>query len=487
MRLFCVLLLLLTTAVDSAAQNAFEIDYRFNNQPAVNYKGLVVLNKDSGFIRLSRYDSRQQENVIYDFELRNDGQLLATTIGNDTFMVFKAENVKTFYIPKSDDILFWFIKNSYTSGKFVPATVAAPYYYYPGPLNSFDPVEYIVRYDTIRLQPDTVVRSSYVIDSNLLSMEKPGIAEGSCLNYKPIREVNLTRNYLKQFFATHELPVNKPLTLKQLTLSRKFKKPTLYCIMAANLADSSIGESCKVDVYNTTTFFSSAATFLRLPYKQININDKNFTLAGVKKAIQSIKADKNDIIVFAYSGHGFSFQNDERYQFPQMALWKGDAPTRAFIRKNTINMEEVYHLVKAKKARLNFVYSDCCNSFVNFSRYEDSTVLLEGVGIDWKKANAEKLFIEATGSYIVSATQKGQMAAGNSSLGGFFTHSLLAELKSSVVAYPLKDCNWDYILNKSGERSAQLAQRFICEGEPCSQRMIYTTWNNCDKKIYTRQ
>lgn len=95
-------------------------------------------------------------------------------------------------------------------------------------------------------------------------------------------------------------------------------KPTLYCIVAINVADISIGPACTVDRNRITGFFKKLTDFIELPYKEIQIDNKDFTVDGVKTAIKSIDPASNDIVVFAYSGHGFRFSN-ETGLFPQLA------------------------------------------------------------------------------------------------------------------------------------------------------------------------
>jgi hypothetical protein len=240
------------------------------------------------------------------------------------------------------------------------------------------------------------------------------------------------------------------------------KLPTLYYISMISSKDPSIGESCITDEKKVSFLFEGLTALMKFPFVDIKIRDDKFTLGALKDAIRKVKPDKNDVIVFAYSGHGFSFDNDAKHIFPQLLFWPNAHPHRKEIRANTINLEEVADMLRAKKARLNLVFSDCCNSFIGMERYIDPTMLLQGYLPTWNKSTCLKLFGKAKGSYIFAAAKKGQMANGNVSLGGFFTesfyHIMNMRLDKEITNDP--QVEWLSILSDIGDEAKNLTASF---------------------------
>jgi hypothetical protein len=245
-------------------------------------------------------------------------------------------------------------------------------------------------------------------------------------------------------------------------------KPTLYCIVAINVLDTSIGPACIVDQNRITGFFKKLTDFIELPYKEIQIDNKNFTVDGVKAVIKSINPGSNDIVVFAYSGHGFRFRNDTG-MFPQLGLFTNEGLTEEIIRENTINLEEIFNLVRAKGARLNIVLGDCCNNELSMQRFEVTELNLHSWPTEWKRKNCSQLFEKEQGSYLAAAASKGQLAACNKVEGGFFTFSFFQFLES---AFEAGNTGLGGIIDRAAEFASLRSGRAICGDKPCMQNAL---------------
>ncbi len=246
-------------------------------------------------------------------------------------------------------------------------------------------------------------------------------------------------------------------------------KPTLYCIIAINGLDKSIGETCIVDQNRITGFFKKLTDFIKLPYKEILITNENFNVETVRNSIKNINPASNDIVVFAYSGHGFRFQNEESGLFPQLGFFSNEGLTREIIREETINIEEIFNLVMAKGTRLNLVFSDCCNNELEMQRFEVSQLNLHSWPTEWQSENCSQLFEKARGSYLVAAASKGQLAACNKEEGGFFTFSLFQFIET---AFEGGNLDWGAIIKRAGEFAAQKSKRTLCGDKPCMQDTV---------------
>jgi hypothetical protein len=246
----------------------------------------------------------------------------------------------------------------------------------------------------------------------------------------------------------------------------------LYCVTVIDATDTSIGNSCLKDKERVTNFCTKLSEFIDLTYTPIEVEKDNYTIDGLKNAIEIIDADKNDVVMFIYSGHGFSYREDEANLYPQLALWEGDAETIAALRENSINMEEVFNLIVAKGARLNIVFSDCCNTFVELPRF-DNKLPFAPWPTTWNHRLAKELFINAKGSYLISAASKGQFAASNNQEGGFFTFSLFRAIELAIVVGSFAS-SWSLIIKDADRWAKQRSLEAICDTEVCNQDIVYS-------------
>jgi hypothetical protein len=79
--------------------------------------------------------------------------------------------------------------------------------------------------------------------------------------------------------------------------------------------------------------------------------------------------------------------------------------------------------------------------------------------------NAENLFFPSTrNNMIVASADKFQLAAGNPTLGGYFTFSFMSELERNLYTRMPTDA-WIKILSDTRNTTRQLALRAICNKE----------------------
>lgn len=83
--------------------------------------------------------------------------------------------------------------------------------------------------------------------------------------------------------------------------------------------------------------------------------DTRLSPENCKVAIQSLKCQPNDIIMFYYIGHGGRAINDNTTKYPQMCLGQFD-------NDRMIPLDWVYNQLKSKGARLSVTIGMCCNS-----------------------------------------------------------------------------------------------------------------------------
>jgi hypothetical protein len=297
--------------------------------------------------------------------------------------------------------------------------------------------------------------------------------------YSTLIPKQLTYARLKDFFTEDEMVYPFPVSVKQLYLIRAKSTATLYCITATNIVDSIIGGTAVADRERIDQFFRRAADIINIKYKEIRLENADFNRAKLESVIRSLRVGSNDIVVFAYSGHGFSYDNDTNFTYPQMALWHGDKNS-AFIRAQSLNLETVFNAIRQKSARLNIVIGDCCNTSVGITRHVVGLPLSKSVPDVLEllfRRNYMRLLMEARGSYIACATRKGEAAAGIPGNGGIFTYCLVENLEGKVV--PEETVNpqavWKDVFDKTQKDAWNMASRYKCDEPniPCKQTLAF--------------
>ena len=223
---------------------------------------------------------------------------------------------------------------------------------------------------------------------------------------------------------------------------------TMHFIMVAATKDASIGESVETDLKLAEPEFKRFAKHLNIGYKEHIISGNDFTKANILKAINSVKAEPNDIIVFFYSGHGFRF-DDDTDDYPNMFLTYSDYGITS--NKEYLGVSEVYNMLTKKKARLTIVLSDCRNAFYGATRQEVESSALSSRGnssYDLKKL--EKLFLNSSGSIKVTAAKAGQVALCDAR-GGYLLTAFLNNIHSQISAVSEKEPSWEKIVDNARE------------------------------------
>ncbi len=160
--------------------------------------------------------------------------------------------------------------------------------------------------------------------------------------------------------------------------------PTIHLMIVANTKEPIIGKGCKLNVKNIRHVFGKIAGFTHFPLLEILIQESRYTQQNILKALDGLKPEKNDFVIFYYTGHGFSYEKERSKKFPQMDLRSNPADNNIkVVDAHTKNLAEIFERIKAKGARMNLV-GDCCNSVIDFKRLYKS-----------QKKVTEKKFIPA--------------------------------------------------------------------------------------------
>lgn len=437
------------------------------NKVPVEYKALLLrTERGEGFIRLAG-PAKQGKASVYDLEWGpywgNDAwqwdyaeQKLYYPYTNDSFLLCHARFIRTvsgYSNSQLSELKIWFRKNSNT-GIYEPHTGNIPF--------SATAVERQAGSGLRAVMP--------MVNPSPGQVGFPAGEQNSVVSFIKHSQGTRSKKNLLPYFTAEELGNREWISPAQLLWARERFKPSFYLLMVHS------GEKlCREDAEATRIYFQDLCRFMNIPFRQIIFKDNDFNVKTITRKIQSLTPRKNDIILFAYAGHGFSYMEDEPYRFPQLALWHGLTAKREFIRANTINLEEIYQLILAKNARLSIVTGDCCNSYIDMRR-QHTIPTLPGVfgprDKSWNHKHIADLFLDNSQSLLMAAAGKGEVAASHSWYGGFFTFHLLESVNEALLGRLEGGAGWDNILQKTGNDAYEVSMRFPCREARCGQHMI---------------
>lgn len=152
-----------------------------------------------------------------------------------------------------------------------------------------------------------------------------------------------------------------------------------------------------------------------------------------KSIVTTLRADKDDIIVFYYIGHGARSTAD-RSKYPQMALAQN-------YENKCIPLEWVHRELKKKGARLTMTIGMCCNSYAENLTPKDNIAFSANRGTAYvngdEKTNIQKLFLNNKGDIIMASSQAGQSSWGTYMEGigptDYFSYNLMKIFKSYML------------------------------------------------------
>lgn len=435
MFLRCILLLLIVvTGGSSFAQvSVYEFDYSFKvGKTLEKYNAFMVRYEDgTGFIRVRFIDPESNAPAVVDMAIKEhymgDESETDTKKTDSTILVFEGYDPQV-VVGKADmqydPDIFLFYMNSGTG------------FYEP---------EAVVSYD----------------DDG-----KEVIGE---LQMKLLNEKDLTPELMSKYFTKEDdMYVNVVEESSTRNLPPEQKSTRLFLLVVANTDDISIGTTCVVDKDATYKTFSQLAEFMQIQFVPKMIFGNEFSKINVDNAINAITPGPADIVVFYYSGHGFSNIKD-RYTFPYLDL--RDKSFQTYGGAYTLNIEDIYNRIRAKGARLNLVFSDCCNSDPSQSSIISSDVAgTRSSSIGWNINNCKALFFnDKPMSVLMTAASKGELSAGNST-GGIFTFNFRESLEKIIGPFS-NNVSWPDLLATAKTQTINKAKRTWCKQPDNSKKV----------------
>jgi hypothetical protein len=416
---FLILFLLLFCTSYSWSQTIYHFDYHFGDgkQKEQNHAFMVRNDDGTGFIRSIYLDKATNKMNLVNMQMEEHYGSDENGNEDTTLLVFEGKEPMLLLGTKAYPPDVFVFKWSKETGFYEPETVISP--------------------------NDDGTEAEGVIDDVKL-LEDKDLTEELVLQY-------FTKD--DDFYKNRFEAVVRPLNVQE-------KKTQLFLVLVANTEDNAIGKTCEIDKDATYKTFSQVAEFLGIQFVPKIIYGKDFSKVNVDKAIDAIRPQPSDIVVFYYSGHGFANTKDG-YRYPYMDL--RDKSFQMFGGQYTLNIEAVYQKIRSKGARLNIVFSDCCNNDPSQTTNISSDVATtRSSSIGWSMENCQALFMNPKPtSVLMTAASKGELSAGNANNGGIFTYNFRESLEKYMGPF-FQSVTWGSLITNAQKQTIAKATHTWC-------------------------
>lgn len=223
-------------------------------------------------------------------------------------------------------------------------------------------------------------------------------------------------------------------------------QPRIILVMMADTSDKTLKVACEKDVKIIRNTFKAICKHIDYDLSSIEITGKDFgfgNLLDAKDAIVLHHAD--DVILFYYSGHGFSYKKDSRRKYPQLDLRPNSRLKKYnkmdMINAYSMNLVSILDMFRLQGCRINIAIGDCCNTNVPVERPSGSDAVMNIVSKlmpDKSKTLTKKLLIDSDNevAILISSSQHGQPAVSDPAIGSIFTHEFAKALTTTVSKQP---------------------------------------------------
>ena len=404
------------------AQTLYNLKYTFKGEDGdENYNALMVRYDDgTGFIRVNFSDPKTGAKYLVDMDMEEQYDVDDKTgVTDSSYLYFTGIN---------------------------PTVIAGD------TTEGYDPDTYVFKKEANSPYYDPLEVQSTDDNNN--------ITEGDFTEVNLIEKSELTEDFVSQFFFEDEDFYKSLFETTTRQLSNADKEVKLHLIVVANTNDPDIGSTCALDKDRTMKTFSDLSEFMGIHLDSKVISGDDYNIKNVQDAVSNLQASSRDIVVFYYSGHGFS-KNDNK-QYPYLEL---RSKSYQSLDDNSMNIQDIYSQILQKHANVTLVFSDCCNSLPETEpAISGEVALTRSSSLGWNLNNCLQLFLPpAPVAVLMTAAAKGEMSAGNNSYGGFFTYNFRSALVNYLSpVFSISGVSWPKLINEAQDQTVKKASKTWC-------------------------
>ena len=228
---------------------------------------------------------------------------------------------------------------------------------------------------------------------------------------------------------------------------------TFHFVYFSDTNDSEVGKSSEeANRYFINNFLPLVKKQTGMEVKKYAYYGSDFTRSKLNSVLSSLSTNKDDVIFFYYTGHGY---NDDTNDFPILTLGlRGDD-----LNTRTKPLLTVYNTLRSKPHRLLFVGAEACNSVYKTRQVSGSIVSGYDV-FEGENTKIRKLFLESSGDYLISSSKKNQKSYCPLGGMGYFSTAFRDAIDSREGGN-----TWTSFLNLVASNTFEYAEKYAAEDQ----------------------
>lgn len=262
---------------------------------------------------------------------------------------------------------------------------------------------------------------------------------------------------------------NSFMVFALLMLSQLSHSQTLHAFLFCKTSDPKIGMSVKINQGNIQEVSQIIANAIDYKYVEHSLSGLNFNVENVRKTIEEVKINSEDIIILYFSTHGAKSKWDSNI-FPQI-----DVPD------SLLSAYKIHKNLLGKKPKSVFTMIEACSGFQRITPQEafiyqtiqeDDKVEKQ---IIYRKENIRKLFLSSC-STIITAGQPG-LNTWATTEGSMFTNCFRRTFDEYSDMTDINKVTFDNLLKQCKEYTYDMTRT--------TRLKYYPVWErgNCDGGI----
>jgi hypothetical protein len=195
---------------------------------------------------------------------------------------------------------------------------------------------------------------------------------------------------------------------------------TLHAILAGNTLDDYIGPAVTQDLEQFRRELQTIAETTEMLVRRVELTGTQLRKNALMDTISGLQPGSDDVVLFYFSGHGFSLQTKDKW--PYMAMLNDEA----------LDEKWVFDTLAATQPRLLLVISDSCNNVIPEAYAPDVSVERRFKRSGDVRENYRALFLHARGAILASSSQHNEVSSTLRN-GSAFTRQFFSALHDAVA------------------------------------------------------
>jgi hypothetical protein len=286
-------------------------------------------------------------------------------------------------------------------------------------------------------------------------------------NARLIEQADLKKDFVLQYFNRRDSVYQRMFEGVARGSGLNTATMTMHIIIVANVNDDSIGASAAKDKDEMLKMLNNLAGTMKVKTNEVVIAGDNYSKKNLLNALSKLQPQKQDMVIFYYSGHGFRKSKTAEANLPMDGIFPHldlRANKNQDYLKESIGIDSIYNVLVRKGARFNLVLGDCCNSVVEATNTVSKPPgAPRGPELEKSMRNLQTMFLQPTPvSIIATAANVQELASSNNNFGGFFSYFFRSTLNFYLSPLRVDTPTWEALLQEAQAETAKKARRTYC-------------------------